>query len=595
MRYSKAFIPTTRHVPKEATMASHVLLIRSGCVRMLSKGIYSYLPLGWRAVENVARVVREEMVRAGAQEINMPFVQPASIWQESGRWDSFGPELLRFKNREGAEYAIGPTHEEVVTDLVRREVRSYKQLGFNLFQIQTKYRDEPRPRAGILRGREFIMKDAYSFDPDAETAKQSYHGMVRAYARVMARLGLDFRAVQADTGAIGGDLSHEFQVTTPSGEDVLVLCDGCGYAVNVEMAPAYGEAWTCTPGETAGGASSEVHTPGAHTVEEVSSFLGVTPQDILKTVILHDGEHHHAALVRGDRELNLLKTSKILGVREVFLAGDEDVRKLTDAEVGFAGPVGLEKKVESIVADREVEAMAGFVCGANRTDHHLRDVHLGDIGGELRFADLRKVTDGDGCPRCGGPIRTEKGIEGGQTFYLGTIYSEKMDATFLDAEGKSRAIEMGCYGIGITRLVAAAIEQHHDENGIVWPVEVAPFQVQVLQLGAGEQAAAEAERIHDELEAQGLEVLLDERKERPGVKFFDADLLGIPVRVVVGQKGLEQGALEVKSRDGSISEAVPPADVVARVSGIVSDLRRAALETADERAGGILRETGLQK
>jgi len=576
-------------------MASHVLLIRSGSVRMLSKGIYSYLPLGWRAVENVARVVREEMDRTGAQEILMPFVQPASIWQESGRWDGFGPELLRFKNREGADYAIGPTHEEVVTDLVRREIRSYKQLGFNLYQIQTKYRDEPRPRAGILRGREFIMKDAYSFDADAEAAQRSYEGMVVAYARIMTRLGLEFRAVQADTGAIGGDLSHEFQVTTPSGEDVLVLCDKCSYAVNVEMAPAYGDGWTCTPGEAQGGTSSEVHTPGAHTVEEVSSFLGVTAQDILKTVVLHDGDHHHAALVRGDRELNLLKTARLLGVREVFLAGDEDVRRLTGADVGFAGPCGLEKKVESIIADREVEGMAGFVCGANRTDHHLKDVHLGDIGADVRFADLRKVTDGDGCPRCGGPIHTEKGIEGGQTFYLGTIYSEKMDATFLDSGGKSRAVEMGCYGIGITRLVAAAIEQHHDENGIVWPIEVAPYQVHVLQLGAGEQAAAEAERIHDELEREGLDVLLDDRKERPGVKFFDADLLGIPVRIVVGEKGLKQGALEVKTRDGSISESIPPSDVVGRAAGIVSDLRDEALRSAGERAGSILKETGLQK
>ena len=593
MRYTKAFIPTTRDVPKEATMASHVLLLRSGCVRMLSKGVYSYLPLGWRTVERVARVVREEMNRAGAQEILMPFVQPASIWQESGRWDGFGPELLRFRNREGADYAIGPTHEEVVTDIVRREVRSYRQLGFNLYQIQTKYRDEPRPRAGILRGREFIMKDAYSFDSSPEAAARSYASMVVAYARIMARLGFDFRAVQADSGSIGGDLSHEFQITTPSGEDVLVLCDACGYAVNVEMAPAYGEGWRCEPAERKGSGCEVVHTPGAHTVEEVTRFLGVTARDILKTVILHDGERFHAALVRGDREINLLKSARILGVRDVFLAGDEDVRKVTGAEVGFAGPVGIEGKVETILADREVESMAGFVCGANRTDHHLRSVHLGDISGSLRFEDLRRIAAGDGCPRCGAPVHTELGIEGGQTFYLGTLYSKKMGATFTDEQGRTVPIEMGCYGIGITRLVAAAIEQHHDDRGVVWPIEAAPFQVHVIQIGTG--AAAEASSIHDAVESSGLDVLLDDREERPGVKFYDADLIGIPVRIVVGEKGLKKGAIEMKTRDGSVSEAVDPRKAASMAAGLVGDLRRSAMQRADDRARSILGETGLDK
>jgi prolyl-tRNA synthetase len=585
MRYSRAFIHTTRDVPKEATMVSHVLLLRAGCVRMLSKGVYSYLPLGWRAVGNVSRVVRQEMDRAGAQEILMPFVQPASIWQESGRWDGFGPELLRFRNREGGDYAIGPTHEEVVTDIVRRDVRSYRQLGFNLYQIQTKYRDEPRPRAGILRGREFIMKDAYSFDADADAARRSYEGMVVTYARIMARLGFEFRAVQADTGAIGGDLSHEFQVTTPSGEDVLVLCAAC----------AYGRSWTCEPGRREGGSPEKVPTPGMHTVEEVSGFLGVAPELVLKTVILHDGERFHAALVRGDRELNLLKTSKVLGVREVTLAGDEDVRRITGAEVGFAGPVGLEGKVATFIADREVEAMAGFVCGANRTDMHLMDVHLGDIRAVVRFADLRKVVMGDGCPRCGSTVHTERGIEGGQTFYLGTIYSGKMDATFLDDAGQRKPIEMGCYGIGITRLVAAAIEQHHDDRGIVWPVEVAPYQVEVLALGSDGAVASTASGIHDGLEAAGLDVLVDDRQERPGVKFFDADLIGAPVRIVVGEKGIGKGTVELKSRDGTLAEDVEPARASSRALEVVEGMRREAMDRAAERASTILHETGLHK
>ncbi len=594
MRYTSAFIYTTRDVPKEATMTSHVLLLRAGCVRMLSKGIYSYLPMGYRAVNNVARVVREEMDRTGAQEILMPFVQPAGIWRETGRWDSFGAELLRFTNREGAEYAIGPTHEEVVTDIVRREVRSYRHLGFNLYQIQTKYRDEPRPRAGILRGREFIMKDAYSFDADPDAARRSYKTMIVAYARVMARLGLTFRAVQADTGAIGGDLSHEFQIITDSGEDILVLCDGCGYAVNVELAPAYGEGWSCEP-STASGAYEKVHTPGAHTVGEVASFLKVAPTDIMKTVLLFDGDNFHAALLRGDRELNLLKVSRKLGVREVFLAGDDDVRRITKADVGFAGPVGIEGQVKTIVADREVQAMAGFVCGANETDHHLRNANLADIRANVAFFDLRKVTEGDRCPRCGGQVHTQKGIEGGQAFYLGTLYSQKMGATFLDADGVTRPIEMGCYGIGVTRLVAAAIEQHNDGKGIIWPVEVAPVKVHIVSVGASIDVAREAGRIHDGIEAAGIQVLLDDRPERPGVKFNDADLLGAPVRIVVGDRGLAKGIVEIKARDGSVDETAPLDSAIDRVKAVLSSFFEASLARADERGAAILRETGLER
>jgi prolyl-tRNA synthetase len=437
------------------------------------------------------------------------------------------------------------------------------------------------------------MKDAYSFDPDPETARESYMEMIVAYARVMARLGLEFRVVQADTGAIGGDLSHEFQVTTPSGEDVLVLCDECGYAVNVELAPAYGEGWSCLSAPREGEDLEKVHTPGVHTVEEVASFLDVAPTDVLKTVLLHDGERFHAALLRGDRELNLLKAAKRLGVREVFLAGDDDVRRISGAEVGFAGPVGLGDEVESLIADREVECMAGFVCGANETDHHLRSVHLGDVDAELTFHDLRKVTEGDTCPRCGAPVHTEKGIEGGQTFYLGTLYSKKMDASFLDAEGARNHIEMGCYGIGVSRLVAAAIEQHHDDDGIIWPVAIAPHKVHIVPIGAGERVAEEAARVHDALERSGVEVLLDDRAERPGVKFNDADLLGAPIRIVVGERGLEQDVMELKLRDGSGEEKVPLSQAVERIRETLSSLVASAEAAAERRAASILEETGL--
>ncbi|MFH1435886.1 MAG: proline--tRNA ligase [Pseudomonadota bacterium] len=587
MNYSKLLIPTTRNVPKDATMISHVMLLRAGYIKMLTKGIYTFLPLGLRVVKNVAAIVREEMNRAGAQELLMPFVHPAELWQESGRWDNFGPELLKFKNREGIEFCIGPTHEEVITDVARKDLRSYKQLPTNLYQIQTKYRDEPRPRAGLLRCREFVMKDAYSFDVDSDGARESYKKMLVAYARVMARLGLEFRVVKADTGSIGGDLSHEFQVVTPSGEDTLILCDKCTYAVNVELAPAYPDKKEAEKPEVPADApkAEPVDTPGAKTVDEIAAFLKTSPQSIIKTLIVVYEDKAVAALVRGDRGLNLLKLSKILKERNIFLAGDAEVEKITKAPVGFAGPVGLDVP---IYADMEVAAMQDAVCGANQGDKHLVHVHPGRDFEPEAYVDIRKVDDGDACPECGEKLRTEKGIEGGQTFYLGTLYSEKMKATFKDRDGKEKPFDMGCYGSGVTRLAAAVVEHKNNDRGILWPVSVAPFHVTVLPLGADPKLHEIAGNIADTLEGGSISVLLDDRDESPGVKFFDADLLGIPVQVIVGAKGMKEGKVEIRLRDGTKQDMVPVDEAVWYVTYTLNQLLTGLDEYADGWAKKIL-------
>jgi prolyl-tRNA synthetase len=576
MKYSQQLIPTTRNVPKDATMVSHILLVRGGFIRLLSKGIYTFLPLGLKVVRNVADVVREEMNRAGALELLMPFVHPAEIWRESQRWETFGPELLKFKNREGAEYCLGPTHEEVITDVARRELKSYRQLPMNLYQIQTKYRDEPRPRAGLLRCREFLMKDAYSFDVDEQAARRSYGRMLVAYARIMARLGLTFSVVRAGTGAIGGDLSHEFQAVTPNGEDTLVLCNGCGYAVNVEIAPAYPKEKPAGPPPVAPDAprAAVVDTPNVRTVEELSAFLSVDRKRIIKTIIVVFGDKAVAALVRGDRELNLMKLGRLVGAKDLFLAGDEEVFRITKAPVGFAGPVGLSIPV---YADIEVMAVEDGVCGANQADRHIVHIHPARDIAPAAWADLRRVEDGDACPECGAQLRTEKGIEGGQTFYLGTIYSAKMNATFIDQDGTSKPFDMGCYGIGVTRLAAAVVEQMNDERGIIWPVSVAPFHVIVVPLSTDPGLMETARQIAEPLEASGRAVLLDDRDESPGVKFYDADLVGVPLQVIVGSKGMKEGKVEVRLRDRSRQAMVPVADAVGHVAAVLAEME-AALE-----------------
>jgi prolyl-tRNA synthetase len=570
MRVSKTLVPTLKEAPSEAEVPSHIFMVRGGYLRKVAAGIYSFLPLGWRVVNKVERIIREEMDRSGASEVFLPAVIPAELWKESGRWQNYGDQLLRFKDRKGGDFVIGPTHEEVISALVRGEVRSWRQLPLNLYQIQTKFRDELRPRAGLMRGREFIMKDAYSFHVDVKDAEREYRVMYETYQRIFTRCGLAFRAVEADTGNIGGSLSHEFQVLTETGEDALVACDKCDYAANVEQAvsrapkpgtPAAGArvgevglgptepvaGGYGNPPRVPGNAVQRVATPGKHTIADVSTFLSVTADKLVKTLIyLADGKPI-AALVRGDRDVNEIKLKKALGANQLVLATDAAVREVTGAPVGFAGPVGLKVP---IYCDVEVCAMVDFVVGANEADAHLTGVNIERDFTPTACGDYRIAAAGDACARCdGGHLKPYRGIEVGQVFYLGTKYSKPMGVTFLDAGGQEQPAEMGCYGIGVTRIVAAAIEQNHDKDGIVWPVPLAPYEVAVLDLQQDDPAVvATAARIYDELTAAGIEVLYDDRNERAGVKFKDADLIGLPFRIAVGKKGLAEGVVELKRR-----------------------------------------------
>jgi len=565
-RLSRLLVPTLREDPADAEVVSHKLLVRAGMMRQVARGIYDLLPLGLRAVRRFENIVRDEMDRAGAQEILMPAVIPAELWRESGRWEQYGRELLRLKDRYDRDFCFGPTHEEVVTDLVRREVRSYRDLPKNLYQIQVKFRDEVRPRFGLMRGREFIMKDAYSFHADVEDARREYGNMFDTYGRIFARCGLTFRPVEAGTGAIGGSLSHEFQVLASAGEDAIVSCDRCGYAANVEKAEVRPLA---APAGGAGGSLERVATPGRRTVEEVSAFLGLPPERFVKTLVYRTaGDATVAVLVRGDHEVSETKLQAALGGGPVALADEDTVTRATGAPVGFAGPVGLGVR---ILADASLRGMRGAVSGANRADQHVVNLDLARDVPPLAFADLRQARGGDRCPRCGdGTFAEHRGIEVGQVFLLGTKYSETMGATFLDASGAQRPIEMGCYGIGITRTVAAAVEQHHDDAGIVWPAPLAPYGALVVPVGARDGALGEtAARLAAELEAAGVDTLLDDRDERPGVKFKDADLIGLPVRLTVGPRALARGAVELKRRSEQEATEVPVAEAAARAAALV--------------------------
>ncbi|MHC1789042.1 proline--tRNA ligase [Solidesulfovibrio sp.] len=544
MRLSRYYAPTLKETPAEAEVISHQLLLRAGMIRKLTAGIYTYLPLGLRALNNVANIVREEMDRAGALEILMPAVQPADLWKESGRWDFYGRELLRFVDRHDRESCLGPTHEEVVTDLVRHEIRSYRQLPVNLYQIQTKFRDEIRPRFGLMRGREFVMKDAYSFDKDDAGADASYWAMYEAYARIFTRLGLKFRAVAADSGAIGGSFSHEFMVLADTGEDTIVACPDCDYGANLEKAeavcPPAGDSIACPPAE-------KVATPGSHTVEEVVAFLKVAPAAVVKTLLYIADGKPVAALVRGDRELNEIKLKNLLNAKEdLRLATPEEVVAATGAPVGFAGPVGLSIP---IYADRELALASDWIVGANAADAHMLHVDLGRDATIVSFIDLREVAPGDPCPKCGATLTFTKGIEVGHVFKLGRKYSEALNATFLDEAGKEQFMIMGCYGIGVSRIVASCIEQNNDAAGIVFPPPIAPFEVALINLSPKDEiATAKADEIYAALTAAGIQVLLDDRDERPGVKFKDADLIGFPIQLTLGGKGLARGIVETKDR-----------------------------------------------
>ena len=556
MYFSKLLIPTLREDPGESEVISHKLMMRAGLIRRLAAGIYNYLPLGYRVIKKVENIIREEMDRAGAQEVFLPMVLPAELWQETGRWEKYGKELLRLKDRNDRDFCLGPTHEEVVTDIVRREVKSYRQLPLNLYQIQTKFRDEIRPRFGLMRGREFIMKDAYSFDRDEQGAELSYKKMYDAYMAIFRRCGLVFKPVEADTGLIGGSFSHEFMVLADTGEEAIVSCDTCGYAANMEKAEASPPPQpSLFEGEGMGmGGGGELLplekkiTPGKKSVEDVAAFLGVTPGQLVKTLIVRGGDRVAAVLLRGDHELNEVKIAKFFDTTDVQLLSPEEVEKVTGAPSGFSGPVGL-KKIQ-IIADHAIKGMVNFVVGGNEKDIHLINVNLSRDFSPAQFADIRKVKEGDGCVRCeNGRLVIVRGIEVGHTFKLGTRYSEAMGATYLDESGRPQHIIMGCYGIGVGRTMAAAIEQNHDKDGIKWPPAIAPFKVIILPLNMdSERTMSKAEVLYKGLEDDGIEVVMDDRDERPGVKFKDADLLGIPYQVVIGDKGLNRGVIEIKNR-----------------------------------------------
>lgn len=557
MRYSQLLVPTLKEVPADAEVVSHVLLLRAGFIRKLTAGIYSYLPMGLAAIRKVENIVREEMNRAGAQEILMPMVQPADLWVETGRYKKYGPELLRFQDRHERESCLGPTHEEVITDIARKELHSYRDLPINLYQIQTKFRDEIRPRFGLMRGREFIMKDAYSFDVSDAAAEVSYRKMYDAYKRIFTRCGLDFRAVQADSGAIGGSFSHEFMVLAKTGEDTIVVCSDCEYAANMEKAVV----------KLRTGAATEplaelvrVETPGKRKVDAVCEFLGIGPDKLVKTLVFKADGKPVAVLVRGDREVEEVKLKNLLGVADVVLADDLEVFNATGVPTGYLGPVGISIRV---VADQEVAAMQNFYVGGNEKNFHLQNVNLGRDFQVQAIADLRQITATDPCPECGGTLALTEGIEVGHVFKLGTGYSESMNATFQDGDGQEKHFVMGCYGIGVSRVVAAAIEQNHDDNGIIFPVPLAPYTVIILNLGGkDEQLTALAEKLYQELLAAGLEVLIDDRDERPGLKFKDADLLGIPYRLTVGNSYTKSGKVEVRRRRDGVTLELSPDEAV---------------------------------
>ena len=547
MRYSQYLLPTLKEVPSEAEVPSHQLMLRAGMIRKLASGIYSYLPFGLRSIQKVETIVREEMNRAGAVEVLLPFVQPAELWQESHRWEEYGSELARLKDRHQRDCCLGPTHEEVITDIARKEIRSYRQMPLNLYQIQTKFRDEIRPRFGVMRAREFIMKDAYSFDIDETRADESYKKMVEAYQRIFTRCGLKFKKVEAESGLIGGTFSHEFMVLAETGEETIVSCTRCSYAANIERAEFRRQVKRSEIHDKGSQNPVEkVMTPGKRTVEEVTQFLHVSPQHLVKTLIFESDKGCVAALVRGDQEISEKKLKAIWGSENIQLASEETVERITHAPKGFAGPIGLSVP---ILADLDIQEMVNFVTGANEKDAHLLHVNTGRDFQVSQFVDIRKFTPGDSCPLCGEETRLDKGIEVGHTFKLGTKYSKAMGATFLDDQGSEKEIVMGCYGIGVGRTVAAAIEQYYDQNGIIFPMPIAPFQVLILPVNIKMAFLKEtAEQLYQTLLQNNIEVLYDDREETPGVKFKDADLIGIPLRVTLGEKNLKKGLVEIKGR-----------------------------------------------
>lgn len=572
MRLSKMHLKTLREVPNEAEIPSHILLLRTGMIRKLVSGVYGFMPMGWRSVRKIEDIIRQEMDRAGGQEIHMSAVQPAELWEESGRWFAYGPELWRLKDRNGRDFCLGPTHEEIFTDLIRSDVSSHRQLPMNLYQIQTKYRDEARPRFGLMRSREFIMKDSYSFDKDQAGLDKSYQDMYETYERIFTRCGLNFRPVEADTGAIGGSNSHEFTALSEVGESEIAYCESCNMAATVERAQ-------CVDAEASYAAElpvEEVHTPGTKTIEEVADLLGLEKEQTIKALLFvtydEEGKENGyvAAFVRGDRELNMTKLINALGIPEhsIEFADEAKMSQATGCVGGFTGPTKLHDC--TIVVDSELPGLKNLCAGACREDYHLKNVNYGrDYKGDI-VTDIKVLQEGDPCPICGAPVKHTRGIEVGQVFKLGTKYSESMGATYKDENQKDQLIVMGCYGIGVTRTLAAVVEQHHDENGIIWPVAIAPYHVIITVMKPDDDIQSKvADDICAQLETAGIEVLLDDRKERPGVKFKDADLLGIPVRITVG-RGAADGIIEYKLRRDADKEEISVQDGIARAIEIVN-------------------------
>ena len=573
MKLSKMHLKTLREVPSEAELPSHVLLLRTGMIRKLVSGVYGFMPLGWRTLKKIEDIVRDEMDKTGAQEILMSAIQPSELWQESGRWFAYGPELWRLKDRHGREFCLGPTHEEIFTDIIRNDVSSYRQLPLNLYQIQTKYRDEARPRFGLMRSREFIMKDAYSFDRDQEGLDKSYQEMYEAYEKIFTRCGLTFRPVEADTGAIGGSNSHEFTAISEVGESEIAYCEHCHMAATTERA----EVTDAAPQDDIEMLPLEKKlTPGTKTIEDVANFLGLDKKQTIKALLFvkYDDEGNKdgyvAAFVRGDRELNEIKLVNALGIPEhaIEFADESEMSQATGCVGGFTGPMGLHDC--TIVVDSELPGLKNMCAGACEEDHHYINMNYGrDYEGDI-IADIKTLLEGDPCPICGAPVKHARGIEVGQVFKLGTKYSEAMGAYYKDENQEEKPIVMGCYGIGVSRTMAAIVEQHHDENGIIWPMSVAPYHVIISLVKPGDETQAKvAEDIYEQLCAAGVEVMLDDRDERPGVKFKDADLLGIPVRITVG-RGAADGVVEYKLRRDAEKEELPVAEAIAKAIEIVN-------------------------
>lgn len=580
MYWKNAFINTLREDPAEAEIVSHKLMIRASMIQKVASGIYNYLPLGLRVLRKIEKIIREEMEWCGAAELLMPAVIPAELWQESGRWNYYGPELLRFTDRKNNKFCFGPTHEEVIVDIARHAVRSYRDLPLCLYQIQDKFRDEVRPRYGLMRGREFIMKDAYSFHADEASLDEMYWKMHQAYTNIFTRSGLEFRSVEADSGTIGGDVTHEFHVMADSGEDTVVYCDTCNYAANIEKAGSRhngDEAESTVPPDAP--LPSEVKTSGKTSIEDVSSFLNVAPSDLVKMLIytVNDGDDFVAVCIRGDLELNEAKLRNVLHADSVAIPDDALVASCIDVPMGFLSAYKLDKKgIREVVADFSVNGMVDCVCGANKADYHVRHIYPSRDLAVDRYADLRYAVSGDGCPRCDtGMLKLCKSIEVGQIFKLGIKYSEPMNMVFLNEQGKQQPPTMGCYGIGVGRTAAAAIEQNHDEDGISWPIEIAPYAVAIVCLDLPDaKVTACAQSLHDQCEKSGIDVILDDRDERAGVKFKDIDLIGFPVRVVVSSQGLTKGKIEIKKRIDTSSEEVPVDNAVSSIVDCVNSLFR---------------------